>query len=103
MNERLFLMREDLNKLKLRADHLVNKSCSKQDADAFNENLDFLQQDLSALIEQACLQGHFLEFKQDFTELDKSLKLLSDIEIKIQQPHPVAKAKKTVEKQPKKK
>ena len=51
MNERLFLMREDLNKLKLRADHLVNKSCSKQDANAFNENLDFLQQDLSALIE----------------------------------------------------
>jgi hypothetical protein len=75
----VFLIKEDVNRLKLKADHLIHHNTRKE-IDGFHEELEFITQDLNVLIEQSCLQGHFLEFKQEFSQIDNSIKLMAAIE-----------------------
>ena len=51
MLERISLVKEDVNKLKLRADHFMKHSCTLEESRTFYEAVDFLQQDLNVLIE----------------------------------------------------
>lgn len=49
-------MLSDMNALKLKLDHILHKKHPSQgDVSSFLEQLENLNQDLSALVEQACL------------------------------------------------